>query len=130
MPSAIRVVGNRTVRTITAGSVIALKVTGNQTRAVVSLGDDSERRVAGICLFVSGNQGDVELKAGLKVGRLVYIGRGNETKGQVTFFGSGQLDQLAVDLSGNRSSLALSGLGTRSGDAVRLSGHQASYSCH
>lgn len=125
----IKVVGNKTSRKISANAALAVKVAGNQSHLELSIGSASSASIAGICLFVTGNQGRADVNLGTDVGRVVYVGRGNRSHGDLEVKDGATLWSLAGDLRGNQASLNVHGAGTFPCKTVRTGGNDASFTC-
>ena len=117
---------------ISSTDVVMVKLTGNKSEYVLSL-KGSSSSLKGICLFVTGNQSQATISIeGASVGAIVYIGRGNQSRGQVTIDDGddGDVGQLVVDLSGNQSSFTLdSDGGFDCGSAYLRIKPRSHYSC-
>lgn len=116
--------------TVQQNGVIAVKLTGNKSRLNLNLAGTAEgAKVKGVCLFLAGNQSTADVKVGLEVGTLVYVGRGNQSQGTVTVAEAGVIQKLAGDLSGNQSRLSITGAGDHPCEKVRTRGNDSSFVC-
>lgn len=125
----IHVMGNQTSKSITANSVIAARVTGNRSNLNLNLQGGEETYVRGLCLFVAGNQGSAKVNVGLHLGQLLYVGRGNRSRGEVYVAANGKIDQVVANLSGNATTLQVAGPGNYYCAASRVSGNSGGVSC-
>jgi len=128
----IVVLGAQNSAAVAEGSVLAFKVTGNHSRLVLDTGDDEHKSLAGICLFLAGNEAKADVHVGRKVDRVVYVGGGNHSHANFVFDGHGRLGHLAASLGGNQAELHMTGVGSRSGsgDTVSQKGHDTVFSSH
>ncbi len=99
---------------ITSDTIVAIKVAGNQGRMDLNLSGAADLKVKGICVFVSGNQSSFSANFGAAVGKLVYYGRGNQSKGIVNVSSAGKVANMYADLAGNQASFSISGEGSKS----------------
>lgn len=126
----IRIAGSKGLVNLVANSTIALKVTGNLNAVALTLdgNGNGDLGLNAVCIFAAGNQPDVRVYANVPVNAIVYTGRGNQSQGSINFSQYGFTRQWAIDLSGNESSLDITG-----DDACpngRLKGNNTRISCH
>jgi hypothetical protein len=110
----VKVAGNQNNMSLTSSSVAAIKITGNQNSVSLMLAGAADARLAGVCIFLAGNQARIDVDVGLNLERLVYVARGNQSHGELALSGNGTIGAMAVDLSGNGASLHISGDGAAS----------------
>lgn len=110
----VKVAGSQNNMSLTSSSVAAIKITGNQNSVSLMLAGAAEARLAGVCIFLAGNQARIDMDVGLNLERLVYVARGNQSHGELALSGNGTIGAMAVDLSGNGASLHISGDGAAS----------------
>ncbi len=129
----IMVVSSTTAMQITGDDrVVAIKLVGNQSRLDLVIAAQNPRaggRLAGLCIFLAGNQSRIEVDARIDIGMLYYKGRGNLSAGLFRVAAGATLDTLDVDLAGNQASLDLLGDGDHPCDDVRLKGHATRFGC-
>jgi len=125
----VKIAGNQPSVSMRSGEAVAVKLTGNKAFLSLNLIGGRENGIEGICVFLAGNQAEAMITTNVNVGTLVYIGRGNRTKGQVTIGEGYQLQRSYVDLSGNQSQLSIDGDGQYFCPVPRQSGHDTSFTC-
>lgn len=108
----IMVAGNQNQVTLAPDTVIALKVAGNKNAVVLTIDGPEGTEIAGLCIFMRGNQSDVFLDLSVGMGILYYSGRANLTTGTVQVGSSGTIKNIVTDLSGNQAKLAIQGPGS------------------
>ena len=123
----VKVVGNQSSATITANSVLAIKVAGNRSDLSLSLGGSGE--IAAICLFVAGNQSRATIDVDVAMGNLIYVGRGNQSRGDVSVGQDGSLSNIVANLSGNQAALNVGGTGSYSCAKAVVKGNRSSMTC-
>ncbi len=108
-------------------NVIVAKIVGNQNRLVLNLKGDGETSLAGICLFLAGNQASVEVQTTMPVSRLLYTARGNQSNGMITASEGGDVRDMVVDMSGHGGVATVSGV--KSCPQPKLKGSGAVFNC-
>lgn len=103
--SYVKIAGSLNNIELHPASVVFLKVTGNLNRATLNLISNQENTMGGLCVFLAGNQAEVKVKTNIILEKLVYIGRGNESKGLFTIESTGNIQQSYIDLSGNQNAV-------------------------
>jgi hypothetical protein len=126
---SIRLVGNQTQLKISSASVIAIKLTGNQSTLSLELRGPAPTKIAGICVFLAGNESDALIVNHIQVGRLIYVGRGNQSHTEFLTIAGASLGDVVGDLSGNQAGLSISGDGEYNCGNVRLKGRSSTYAC-
>ena len=111
------------------GEIMAIKLTGNQTRLDLNLVGNEDQIIRGICVFMAGNRSQLNLNAQIDLGGLVYYGRGNRSTGAINIAEGHRLTKLYVDLAGANPQLTLSGAGEYPCDPVRLRNKKAEFHC-
>lgn len=107
----IIVSGNKKTVNLVAGGALLVRVAGNQARVNINAGS-SEVSIAGICLFLSGNNPKVILNVeGVVVDGVIVRERGNQPSVHIELKGDAQLGALIADLSGKGSALFVNGAG-------------------
>jgi hypothetical protein len=107
----IHIAGQHNDVTIATGSVVYIKVTGNQNTVTLNLEGDDGARIEGLCIFLAGNQPEIKVNANVAIGRIVYIGRGNQSHGSINVAAGCSVDDVQADLAGNQSQLVVEGDG-------------------
>lgn len=125
----IVVAGNQKRVNLSSKSVFALRVAGNQSEVDLNLTGSAER-MAGLCIFATGNQASVRVIInGLVIDRFIYIARGNKSNGSLAITNDGDIRELAVNLSGNGAQLDVSGYGAGCNSALVRTKHNSNYTC-
>jgi hypothetical protein len=106
---SLRVIGSKNSELVKSTDVTAVKLTGNHASLEVNFEGSEERdTIAGLCIFAAGNQAKVDVNlTGMKLGRLVYVGRGNQPSVTVHIDKSSELAKVYADLRGNNSTLSV-----------------------
>lgn len=125
--SRLKVAGSQKDVTVSATDILVAKITGNQNRLALNFRGEAGMRLAGICVFLAGNQAEVEIKSNLIIGRILYTARGNQSTGLIVAEEAGNVEEMIVDLGGNGASLNVAGVA--SCPAPRLKGNSASFKC-
>jgi len=105
----VKVTGNKSSASLTSNTVVAIKLSGNQTYLDLNLAGRGS--IAGMCIFVTGNQAIASVNTAVRLGNLIYIGRGNRSSGDIEVKASGEVSNIVADLRGNRASLSIHGEG-------------------
>lgn len=114
---------------IESGSIIAIKVTGNQTMMNITIKGTTASDLKGVCLFLTGNSTTVDFTTLANLSGLVYYGRGNETEGRI-FIGEGAtIGQSVVDLRGNNNKLVMEGMGENCSNVISKESNTGGFSC-
>lgn len=113
----------------TSTSVIAYKLVGDRPRLVLDLVGGPTASLGGLCLFLTAHQSQAQVSLDVNVGRLVYIGRGDQSKGIVEVKTNRKLSSLAADLAGNKPSLRLFGEGDYPCSIVKTRGNNPEFIC-
>lgn len=125
----IMVVGNRTALSLKTDQYVAIKLAGRQTSLDLVVTGALGLKVPGICVFVTGHEATANIFLGLDVGKLVYIGRGDESQCQVQVSENTVLSELSTDLAGNQAGFKIGGAGSFACGEVRQKGHKPSFQC-
>lgn len=97
---------------IKSNGAILVKLTGNETKLDLKVAGADAATLKGICVFLAGNKSQLSLKlAGIKLEKLAYVGRGNQTKLAVDTAKDAEIVAAEIDLKGNDSSISYSGEG-------------------
>jgi len=109
----IVIAGRHRSVTLSASTVVAVKVVGNQNAVTINV-DSSATAASGVCIFAAGNQPKVkvEVKSGCKLGKVYYKGRGNQSYAHVEVEAQGKLEAVEADLNGHKAAFAISGAGS------------------
>jgi hypothetical protein len=113
---------------IKGDNAIVVRSVGNSRSFTIDL-STTVGRIPGICIFEAGNQASVDLKIGISIGRIVYLGRGNTSTGSITFSGNSSLNSGIVDLKGNLPSLAVAGAASAGCSKISATGNLDHYTC-
>lgn len=90
----------------------ALKVTGNTNTVSLKLASaPATRRLAAVCLFLAGNQNQVNLDIGMVIGQIFIKARGNQAQVVGLVSKEGVIEQIRVDASGHQPSITWKGEG-------------------
>ncbi len=129
----IMIVGDRNSMSLTTDKVVAIKLAGNQAHLDLHLAakaGSETRRLAGLCLFLTGNQASATIQSDLDIGTLHYKGRGNRSRAVVFFAAGTALSKLDGDLGGNQAELVLDGPGHYPCQSVRVHGNASKFICN
>jgi hypothetical protein len=126
---SIKLAGNQTQISVSSASVVAVKLTGNESRLSLEIKGSAKSRIGAICIFLAGNQTDALIQNHIQIGRLVYVGRGNQSHTEFLTVEGASLQDVIGDLAGNQAGLSISGEGEFSCGHVRLKGRSSSYEC-
>lgn len=126
----VAVAGNKSKETISLDSstILAIRVTGNQPKVNITSPSESAS-IGGVCIFVAGNQATVDLSIGVEVESLVYRGTGNRSTGKIVVSENGSIAEILATLTGNQSTLSVSGAGTYHCGTPVLKGNKTAYNC-
>jgi len=116
-------------QTVAPGSVLAAHVNGNNSKVTITLTGESDMNIAGICIYAAGNQPEVQVNVGVKLGGLFYRGRGNSSKGFIYVRELGSVETLIADLAGNSAMLQVNGPGSYSCEGSIKRNPMAEFSC-
>lgn len=125
----IRVIDSATAQsnlTISADTVIAFKVTGNQSKLLVNLPAGST--LPGVCFFVSGHEAEVQFNTASAVQGFAYIAAGDQSSGKASFQAASP-DVSHIELKGNQASLTTQGLSDGLCQEAKTQGHAAGLQC-
>jgi hypothetical protein len=125
----IVIVNSETKPDIMANSVLAIKLAGNQTQVTLDLVGAAGVSLRSICVFATGNQPQFTLNNAVTLEQMVYIGRGNQSKGVVTVAEGASVGNLFGSLAGNAASLHMSGAGTYDCSNMILKNSKAELVC-
>jgi hypothetical protein len=106
----IHYTGGSTSVNVEADKPLAVKVSGDQAKIHLDIGDQSTVSLKGLCLFATGNQSVIDVSVRGGVERIAYIGRGNHSLGEVTVAESGSVGAFRADLRGNAPNLRVHGV--------------------
>lgn len=112
---------------LSSTNVVVAKIVGNQNRLIMNLQGDGEASLAGICLFLAGNQASVEVHTTMPVSRMLYTARGNQSNGILEASGGGDIRDMVVDMNGNGGIVSVTGV--TSCPQPRLKGKDAIFNC-
>jgi hypothetical protein len=90
---------------VDASSVVAIKLSGNQSRLDLSLDSVSGAAVRGLCIFQSGNQTSAHIEISTNIKNFVYYARGNQPTGDIVLTGGAVLENSYFSLAGNGASI-------------------------
>lgn len=90
-----------------AETVLAARLSGNQES--LSLAISGIESMAGICILATGNQPKITIQSDINIGQLVYLARGNQSKGVITFTNDHKLESSFIELKGNGHALSFVG---------------------
>jgi hypothetical protein len=124
----IHISGNLSQINIRPTSVIALKINGNLSKVSLDL-SKTTGSIQGICLFLAGNQPNLDLDLGVTVGRLLYVARGNRSLSSIRLEASGDIRSSFFDLRGNSPSVVLSGASNLLCSAAAVFGDRGLFTC-
>ncbi len=107
------IAGSKKKMTIEVGSLLIIKVVGNQNLAELNLVAGEEMaKLAGVCVFIAGNQNTVSIKVGaVEVDNIAIFARGNRAKGSIEVAEGGKVSQIDVDQRGKDHEVTISGKG-------------------
>jgi hypothetical protein len=108
---------------------VYIKLTGNHPQVDLNIMGDGSVSLPGLCIFVAGNQGSINVNTSIVIKSLYYSGRGNQSAGVINVLQGGSLPSIAADLAGNMATLLIGGPGSHVCPASSLSGHSPSISC-
>lgn len=121
--------GSKTEESHEITSDVAIKVTGNFNILKLKVPANAQLNLTGICIFVTGNQNQVQLDIAGKVNLLTVKGRGNQVIGTITVEKAGSLSDSQFDLSGNAAEMRLQGDGNYSCAAASGGGNNTQIKC-
>ncbi|MFW7377313.1 MAG: hypothetical protein ACOH5I_00730 [Oligoflexus sp.] len=108
----VHIAGSMNVESINVDKVLVAKVTGNQNQLNLTVSATNDEKLPGICLFLAGNQAQVDLQNQIAIGRIHVIARGNKAKVNVQLAEGASIDEVSWDGRGNQPSLDIQGPGT------------------
>lgn len=124
----VHVSGNMNNITIRSTSVLALRITGNQSKVTLDL-SKTTGSIPGICVFLAGNQPHIDIDLGVSVGRMLYVARGNQASGSIRMESSGDIKSSFFDLRGNSPSVMISGASDALCAAASVFGDRGLFTC-
>jgi hypothetical protein len=111
----IKVLGASDKETIKSDEITAIKLVGNHPAQVLNyVGEDivaetdKTTQMAGLCIFAAGNQANLTINLSkIALGRLVFVGRGNQPVVHVNVDAKSELTKAFADLRGNNALLGI-----------------------
>lgn len=114
--------------TISADTVIAFHLRGNMDRIELNLG--ASQGIAGVCLILTGNQAVAQVNSASSFQKLVYVGRGNQSQGQISMLDGASIASTHIEMSGNQPQLELRGVAPETCKSAKVKGNAGSLSCN
>lgn len=100
---------NRGAVTVGAETALAVRVNGNQN--FLQLNFAAGEKLAGLCIFASGNQPNITVDSNVDMKQFVYMARGNMSNATIRFHDGHGVDASMVDLRGNDQTILFQGMG-------------------
>jgi hypothetical protein len=114
---------------LASSSVLLIRLNSSHLQLDLSLGENSEQKLRGVCLFVTGNQSTVNLNLNLELEGLVMYMRGNQSNAKIHVNQDAALEQMLFDLRGNQQVAEVTGTGYYDCSHVILKGNDSSLTC-
>lgn len=121
---AIRVISseeNLSNLSINEETVIAARLSGNQSKLTLDIAGVD--KIAGICIFATGNQPQITINSAVNIGRLVYAAAGNQSKGVISLSQQAELEESVIVLKGNKHELEIKGVPASHCSAATIKGN-------
>ncbi len=113
--------------TISPDTVLAIHLSGNQNQIDLNLGASSG--IAGVCLILTGNQSAAKISSASSFNKLVYVGRGNLSQGQIAMQDGASIASANIELSGKQAKLAVNGVADGSCSTAKMKGNSPELQC-
>lgn len=113
--------------TISPDTVIAFHLRGNNDRIELNLG--ASEGIAGLCLILNGSESQAIVNSASGFQKLVYVGRGNMSKTQLSMLDGAGIGAMNIELSGNQPKLEIRGVAEGGCSAAKVKGNAASLIC-
>ncbi len=130
--NSIKVAGNQSQLVLSENSALAIRITGNQSKVKLKFNLEKESQVIpAICIFMAGNQPELEVAIDAPVKFLYLKGRGNLSNAKIEVLEKGSVESGVVDISGHNPSVKIFGKGNSHCDKIEVSqkGQGGNYSC-
>ena len=130
--NSIKVTGNQSQLVLPENSAVAIRITGNQSKVKLKFNLEKESQIIpAICIFMAGNQPEIEVAIDAPVKFLYVKGRGNLSNAKIEVLEKGSIAAGTVDISGNNPSVKIFGKGNSRCEKIEVSqkGQGGNYSC-
>ena len=129
---SIKVTGNQSQLVLTENSALAIRITGNQSKVKLKFNLEKESQIIpAICIFMAGNQPEIEVAIDAPVKFLYVKGRGNLSNAKIEVLEKGSIASGTVDISGHNPSVKIFGKGNSRCEKIEVSqkGKGGNYTC-
>lgn len=117
--------GSETRLSLDRETVLALRVVDSRARVALNLSTVNKAELAGLCLFMGGNQPQLDLRIAVPLDMLVLHATGSEAQGNIALTRGTRVRDWAVRLARSDARLTL----TNTSECPRSSGSGASVVC-
>jgi hypothetical protein len=126
----LSVIANKSDVTLATETSMLLYVKGNKSRTHLRVqGKDANQILEAVCLIIRGNKAAIDVEIATHVRKVLYLGKGNKSQGNIVVQANGRVDDLQVELKGNKATILVSGEGNFSCSQVSVKGNKADAEC-